>query len=112
MNTYSCRSAGRGRAAMLADIRSHRAAAAPAGSGWPGWGPVRRDIGAEMDVMAMTLDCPAYMDRDGDERCGLPATVEYRYTMESTDGPLESAKIRCPSGHSFNGPIESLTWDK
>jgi hypothetical protein len=52
------------------------------------------------------------MDRDGDERCGLPAAVEYRYTMESTDGPLESAKIRCPSGHSFNGPIESLTWDK
>lgn len=65
-----------------------------------------------MDAMAMTLDCPAYMDRNGDERCGLPAAVEYRYTMESTDGPLESAKIRCPSGHSFNGPIESLIWDK
>jgi len=24
------------------------------------------------------------------------------------DGPLESAKIRCPRGHWFNGPIASL----
>jgi hypothetical protein len=38
--------------------------------------------------------------------------VEYRYAMESTDGPLESAKIRCSGGHVFNGPIESLTWEK
>jgi hypothetical protein len=28
--------------------------------------------------------------------------------MDSTDGPLESAKIGCPRGHHFNGPIESL----
>jgi hypothetical protein len=58
----------------------------------------------------MIMDCPAYMD--GGERCGMPAAVEYRYTVESTDGPLESAKIRCPRGHWFNGPIESLTWDR
>jgi hypothetical protein len=57
----------------------------------------------------MFLDCPAYMDHDGAVRCGLPAAVEYRYTCESTDGPLESAKIRCPRGHGFNGPVESLT---
>jgi hypothetical protein len=30
--------------------------------------------------------------------------------MRSTDGPLESARIRCPRGHWFNGPIESLTF--
>jgi hypothetical protein len=29
--------------------------------------------------------------------------------MNSTDGPLESAKISCPRGHHFNGPIEYLT---
>jgi hypothetical protein len=29
--------------------------------------------------------------------------------MRSTDGPLDSAMIRCPGGHWFNGPIESLT---
>ena len=55
------------------------------------------------------LNCPAYLSSDGARRCGLPAEVEVRYTMESTDGPLESAKIRCPRGHHFNGPIEFLT---
>lgn len=60
----------------------------------------------------MFLDCPAYLDRTGAARCGLPAAVEYRYTMRSTDGPLESVKIRCPRGHFFNGPLESMLWDK
>jgi hypothetical protein len=64
----------------------------------------------ESDVMF--LDCPAYLDRRGTARCGLPAEVEHRYAVESTDGPLESAKIRCPLGHWFNGPIELLTWNK
>lgn len=57
------------------------------------------------------LDCPAYMDAQGHVRCGLPAEVEHRYTMDSTDGPLESALIRCPLGHWFNGPVESLRWE-
>ena len=57
----------------------------------------------------MFMDCPAYLDRHGALRCGLPAEVEYRYAVGSSDGPLESAKIRCPRGHWFNGPIESLT---
>ena len=65
-----------------------------------------------METSVMFLDCPAYMDKHGDVRCGLPAEVEYRYVMGSTDGPLESARIRCPRGHWFNGPAEHLTWDK
>jgi hypothetical protein len=65
-----------------------------------------------MDTTVMFLDCPAYLDRTGASRCGLPAAVEYRYTMQSTDGPLESAKIRCPRGHCFNGPLDSLVLDK
>jgi hypothetical protein len=64
-----------------------------------------------MDASVMFLDCPAYLDERGAVRCGLPAEVQYRYTMESTSGPLESAKIRCPRGHGFNGPVESLTWE-
>jgi hypothetical protein len=60
----------------------------------------------------MFMDCPAYLDNDGALRCGLPAEVEYRYAVESTDAPLESAKIRCPRGHWFNGPVEFLTWRK
>jgi hypothetical protein len=68
--------------------------------------------GCVMETDVTFLDCPAYMDRHGAVRCGLPAEVESRYAMRSTDGPLESAKIRCPRGHVFNGPIESLTWHK
>jgi hypothetical protein len=59
----------------------------------------------------MFLDCPAYLDQDGALRCGLPAEVRCRFTMRSTDGPVESAMIRCPAGHYFCGAIESLTWD-
>ena len=59
----------------------------------------------------MFLDCPAYLDRDGTMRCALPAEVRCRFTMRSTDGPIECAIIRCPAGHWFNGAIESLTWD-
>ena len=65
-----------------------------------------------METSVTFLDCPAYLDRHGAVRCGLPAEVEYRYTVASSDGPLESAKIRCPRGHWFNGTTESLTWDK
>ena len=68
--------------------------------------------GPLMTDETMFLDCPAYLDRHGTVRCGLPAEVEDRYTMTSTDGPLESARIRCPDGHMFNGPVESLTWVK
>jgi len=60
----------------------------------------------------MFLDCPAYLDQDGALRCGLPAEVRCRFTMHSTDGPMESAMIRCPAGHYFCGTIESLTWDR
>ncbi|HKN52736.1 MAG TPA: hypothetical protein VJX66_09555 [Amycolatopsis sp.] len=63
-----------------------------------------------MDASVMFLDCPAYMDKTGSVRCGLPAEVQGRYLMNSTDGALESARIRCPRGHWFNGPIESLTF--
>ena len=65
-----------------------------------------------MRTEVIFLDCPAYMDRRGAMRCGLPAEVEQWYAVGSTDGPLESAKIRCPRGHMFNGPVESLTWHK
>jgi hypothetical protein len=61
--------------------------------------------------MMMFLDCPAYLDQDGATRCGLPAEVSRRFITRSTDGPMESAMIRCPVGHWFNGPIEFLTWD-
>lgn len=57
----------------------------------------------------MFVDCPAYLHNSGSVRCGLPAEVKGRSTMRSTDGPLESARIRCPRGYWFNGPVDSLT---
>lgn len=65
-----------------------------------------------MHTGIMFLDCPAYTDRRGTARCGLPAEVEDRYTVSSTEGPQESVKIRCPRGHWFSGPIEALTWQE
>jgi hypothetical protein len=62
-----------------------------------------------MDTSVTFLDCPAYLDRHGTARCGLPAMVEYRYTIRSTGKVLDAAKIRCPRGHWFNGPIDALT---
>jgi hypothetical protein len=58
---------------------------------------------------ARFLDCPAYLGNDNAARCGLPAEIEARYVMGSTDGPLKSARICCPRGHRFNGPIQALT---
>ncbi len=63
-----------------------------------------------MTTNVIFLDCPEYVDQQGADRCGLPAEVQYRYTVESSSGPLESAKIRCPRGHWFNGPVEFFTW--
>src|ERR1700745_537759 len=60
----------------------------------------------------MFLDGPACLDSDGIARCGLPAEVRCRFTMRSTDGPLESVMIRCPVGHIFNAPIEFLSLER
>jgi hypothetical protein len=65
-----------------------------------------------MTTGVMFLDCPAYMDDGGTTRCGLPAAVECKYVIGSTEGPLESAMIRCPRGHWFNGPMEALIWEE
>jgi hypothetical protein len=65
-----------------------------------------------MESRLTFLDCPAYLDEKGSVRCGLPAEVRHRFILRSTDGPLESATIRCPVGHFFNGPIEFLSLER
>ena len=57
----------------------------------------------------MFLDCPAHLDAGDAARCGLPAGVSCRFSMQSADGPIDSGMIRCPAGHWFTAPIESLT---
>jgi hypothetical protein len=63
-----------------------------------------------MSSRMLFLDCPAYVHENAGARCGLPAEVRYRFIINSTDGPLECAMIQCPSGHFFNGPVESLSF--
>jgi hypothetical protein len=62
-----------------------------------------------MDTGETFLDCPAYLDKHGAARCGLPAVVEDRYSIRSTDGMLDGVRIRCPRGHWFLGPVDALT---
>ena len=69
------------------------------------------DRGMAMETGVMFVDCPAYLNRTGTQRCGLPAEVENLYCLQSTDGPVDSARIRCPRGHWFNGPLEALVLD-
>ena len=64
-----------------------------------------------METDVMFIDCPAYLNKTGTARCGLPAEIESLYCLQSTDGPLDSARIRCPRGHWFNGPLDSLILD-
>jgi len=62
-----------------------------------------------MESQPMFLDCPAYLDQQSLDRCGLPAEVKHRFITRSTGGPIESVMIRCPAGHFFNAPIEFLS---
>jgi hypothetical protein len=64
-----------------------------------------------MESPAMFLDCPAYLDEQGVVRCGLPAEVQRRFVMSSTDGPLESAMIRCKASFS-TGLSNSSAWTR
>jgi hypothetical protein len=50
-------------------------------------------------IVDMTL-CP---------QCGEPAEVQWRDVLESTDGPIEHAKILCVNRHWFLLPVADLT---
>src|SRR5215813_15178992 len=72
-------------------------------------GPLRsREKGPTVDSQVEFLECPAYVDHQGTVRCGLPAEVIDRFSLESTDGRLAAVAIVCPVGHRFNGVVDSL----
>jgi hypothetical protein len=48
------------------------------------------------------------MDRTLCPECGAVADVVWRAVMESTDGPVEHAKISCEQRHWFLLPIAML----
>lgn len=40
--------------------------------------------------------------------CGAPAEVQWRAVLESTDGPVEHAKVLCAARHWFLLPVAEL----
>ena len=40
--------------------------------------------------------------------CGRPAEVEWRDVLESTDGPVEHARVTCVDRHWFFVPVAVL----
>jgi hypothetical protein len=48
------------------------------------------------------------MDLTTCPECGNAAEVQWRDVLESTDGPVEHAKVRCVQRHSFLMPVASL----
>jgi hypothetical protein len=50
-----------------------------------------------MNPSVMFMDCPAYMDRRGTVRCGLPAAVEYRYTVSTMAGCWKAPRSAAPA---------------
>jgi len=40
--------------------------------------------------------------------CGATASIDERHVLESTDGPVEHAKVRCVTGHGFFMPVAGL----
>ena len=40
--------------------------------------------------------------------CAAPAEVVERYVLESTDGPIEHATVRCSERHRFTVLVERL----
>jgi hypothetical protein len=41
-------------------------------------------------------------------QCDMPAEIEDRSVLQSTDGPVVMVRIRCLMGHWFNCPEEGL----
>lgn len=43
-----------------------------------------------------------------EEGCGMIAYIAERYVLESTDGPIEHARLGCVAGHRLNTPVYRL----
>jgi hypothetical protein len=57
--------------------------------------------------VAVPADAPA-PDTVACPECGRDAVVEWRDLVDSTDGPVEHVKVRCPGRHWFLMPAEAL----
>ena len=50
--------------------------------------------------MLVILSCP---------ECEVPAEVTDRFSLTSTDGPVDHVALRCIAGHHFRMPAEKLS---
>jgi hypothetical protein len=48
------------------------------------------------------------MDMTNCPQCGEPAEIFDRHVLESTDGPIEHARVRCLQMHHFFMPVAGL----
>ena len=54
------------------------------------------------------LEVTSAMDLTDCPECAAPAEIEWRAVLESTDGPIEHAKVLCVNQHWFLLPVASL----
>ena len=84
----------------LATKRAHRSVPAPVLSRATVPTDVPTDVPAAVPTAVPdTVACP---------ECGRDAVVEWRDLVDSTDGPVEHVKVRCPGRHWFLMPAEAL----
>ena len=54
-----------------------------------------------LTTYARSVTCP-------DPECAAPAYIEDRWSVESTDGPLEMVKVRCVVGCWYTLPADDI----
>jgi hypothetical protein len=63
-------------------------------------GPDRGRLGGPLGATHRVIACP---------ECGLPAEVTERFSLSSTDGPVEHVALACLDGHYFRMPAEGVS---
>lgn len=59
----------------------------------------------------MTGQSPGRLQTTTCPECRSPAEVVGRHVLDSTDGPVEHARVRCVRLHVFNLPVAMLVID-
>jgi hypothetical protein len=55
----------------------------------------------QLTTYARARTCP-------DPECAAPAYIEDRWSLESTDGPIEMVKVRCAAGCWYTLPADRV----
>jgi hypothetical protein len=57
----------------------------------------------------LNTDATTGLDLVGCPACAAPAEIVERFVLDSTDGPIEHATVRCADRHRFTVLVERLT---